>query len=392
MNKNLYILILLISILGCQKPYNPKLITQANNYLVVEGVISTGQDSIIIRLSRTVPVSSSAGSTPESGANVIVASDAGTSYPLVETGNGYYRAAGLNTNTTNNYSLKITTANGKVYQSDFVPAKNSPPIDSVYYGIQSNGLEIYSNTHDPSNNTRYYRWDYTETWEFTSAFDSFDYLSTSPIDTVLVRSPANQVYVCWRSDTSSSITLNSSAKLTKDIITANPLTFIASTSEKLGNRYSIMVRQYALTPDAYNYYQQLKKNSEQLGSIFDAQPSELPGNIHCVTNPAETVVGYITAGSPAEKRIFINNQSLPAWLADNPYAGCIADTVLFQEVIGKSIVNEVPQYIYSGIQMPIIAITPPGSSKILGYSASSPACVDCTLRGTNIQPGFWTNE
>jgi hypothetical protein len=49
--------------------------------------------------------------------------------------------------------------------------------------------------------------------------------------------------------------------------------------------YYIKLSQYALSHDAYLFYQKLKKNTEQLGSIFDAQPSELSSNIHCVTDP-----------------------------------------------------------------------------------------------------------
>jgi hypothetical protein len=392
MIKKYYILIMLIAVMGCQKAYNPHAIAIATNYLVVEGTISTGSDSTIIQLSRTVPLNSATRLSPELGAMVMIINNAGNSYPLTETGNGFYKAAGLNTGTTNTYGLRITTTDGRVYQSDLVVVKNSPPIDSVYYRVKGNGLEIYSDSHDPANNTRYYRYSYDETWQFHSAFESYDYLSTSPVDTVLPRSLSKLVYTCWRSDTASTILLNSTAKLVKDVVSENPVTFIASTSEKIGNRYSILVKQYALTVDAFNYYQQLKNNTENLGSIFDAQPSELPGNIHCISNPAEPVLGYMTAGSPAESRIFIDIRNLPAWLPITPYDGCRLDTDLFARVEGAAeIINQVKLYIYTGVDSPVFIYAPPGSASILGYGASSPFCVDCTLRGTNIQPSFWVN-
>jgi hypothetical protein len=147
-----------------------------------------------------------------------------------------------------------------------------------------------------------------------------------------------------------------------------------------------------MTADAFNYYEQLKKNTEQLGSIFDAQPSELPGNIHCVSNPGDVVIGYVTAGSPAQSRIFIDNRYLPGWRASTPYDGCKMDTALFARQIAHTIVNQVQLFIYTGEQMPIYVIEPPGSTKIDGYTTSSPGCVDCTLRGSNKQPDFWTNQ
>jgi hypothetical protein len=401
------ILILIITSLGwwgCKQPYNPKPISTATNYLVVEGVISTGSDSTIIRLSRTVPISLKASTTPELGAAVTIISDGGAGYPCAEAGKGYYKAAGLNV-TSGNFGLKINTSDGKIYQSDLVPPKNSPPIDSVYYKIKSNsvdingkiqsdGVEIYADTHDPANNTRYYRWDYLATYEFHSAFNSLVYLQTFPVDSVVQRPLADQIYVCWRNDTSSTILVNSSAKLAKDVITENPIAFISSAAEELEVRYSILVKQYALTADAYAYYTQLKKNTEQLGGIFDPQPSQLTGNIHCVSNPSEPVLGYVTAGASARTRIYIDNRKLPAWLAVTPYVGCILDTNLYNRTLPNgAVINEVKDEIYSGYNTPIVPYKPdPRMVHPLGYTGSSPACVDCTLRGTNKQPNFWVSE
>src|SRR5437879_5486860 len=133
MNYRIYLIIIAtIIISGCRKPYLPPIISSGTNYLVVEGAINTGQDSTIIHLSRTVPLSSPSGtmSSPELNASVVVESDANASYPLTDAGNGYYVAAGLNLSASNKYRVQITTADSKVYQSDFVTAKNSPPIDS----------------------------------------------------------------------------------------------------------------------------------------------------------------------------------------------------------------------------------------------------------------------
>jgi len=242
---------------GCKKPYLPGIVAVSSNYLVVEGVINTGSDSTSIRLSRTVPLSSTRQVKPEFGATVTILTDAGGNYPLSPAGNGYYKGPGLNLNSLAKYGLKIVTSGGKVYQSDMVVAKNSPPIDSVYYRIMNNGVQVYADTHDPANNTHYYRWDFSETYEFRSAFYSYDYFTQTPVDTVLSRPPSAQIFTCWRGDASYTIIVNTSAKLAKDIITNNAVAFVESTSEKLEARYSILVKQYAITADAFNYFQQL---------------------------------------------------------------------------------------------------------------------------------------
>lgn len=380
---------------GCRKPYAPTVITTSASHLVVEGVINPAQDSTVIHITHTIPLSSPAGTAPapEFSATVMVESDANTTYPLANAGNGYYVSAGLNLNASNKYHLKIITSVNQTYTSDFLPVKNAPPIDSVYYRAQAGtpGVQIYLDAHDPQNNTTYYRWDFNETYIITSLYTSGSILVKTPSYFIRNRTPEEQVFKCWLNDYSTNIILSSSASLTKDVITKVPVTFVPSTSEKLASRYSILVKQYALTKDAYRYWQQLKKNTETLGSIFDAQPSEISGNIHNVNNSSEPVLGYISVGSYTTKRIFVDNFYLPAWGTPiRPfYDGCTAVAELFDGPQGE---NQVAINIYAGDLLPINPIVPTGSNMIIGYTASERRCMDCTVRGTNIQPAFWTSR
>ncbi|HVW96082.1 MAG TPA: DUF4249 domain-containing protein [Mucilaginibacter sp.] len=390
-----FIFAILVLALSCRKPYEPKAIVEANStpLLVVEGFINSGNDSTIIKLNRTVKLSGSTSVNPELGATVTIEGDDNSSRQLTTEPRGIYVSPGLNLDPSRNYRLKIRTSNGKEYASDFVPVLVAPAIDSLSYKVKSDGVDIDINTHDTKNATRYYRWDYSETWVFTSAFQS---LYKSNGDTVLRRDLVNdQIYTCWQTENSSTIVLGSSAKLSQDVIADQPVTFVSRHSIKLQHKYSILVHQYALTEKAYDFWQNLKKNTEQLGGIFDAQPSQINGNIHCTSDPSEPVIGFISIGTATEKRIFVDQRNLPAWL-ENFNDGCIASPYLyeFKDTNSGAIVNQVDQYInYNkatlGPIIPIEGIQPPGAPKPLGYMGSSPACVDCTLRGTNKQPAFW---
>ncbi|WP_426671664.1 DUF4249 domain-containing protein [Mucilaginibacter sp. McL0603] len=364
----------MILILACKKPYNPPAITSKNNYLVVEGQINTGPDSTIINLSRTVNLSAKTTLNPELNAIVTVEDNQNRSYIINEIGKGKYAAPGLNLPATAECRLRIKTANGKTYLSDFITPKITPPIDSIGFVIQKDGIQIYLNTHDPTANSRYYRWDYNETYIFHAFYDSYYKIVDGKPK---FRGANESVYQCWRSDTSSTIVLNSSAKLAQDVIYQTPITFLPSTSEKLEDRYSILVKQFALTPVEFDYYQNLKKNTQELGSIFDAQPSQLQGNIQCVSNPSEPVIGYITAGTIAEKRIFIDSRYLPAWHATTFYDtyGCAIDTITVKDS------THYP-YFYGTIPPLYLPTTLPSA-------AAYPICVDCSLRGTLVKPVFW---
>lgn len=394
-------LFMLITSISCRKPYLPPVVAANNNYLVVEGMINSGQDSTFIKLSRTVRLSNKTTIHPETGASVMLQSDQNVSYPLTETVPGSYACPGLNLDNARKYRLSITTSNNQQYQSDYVEVLNSPAIDSVSYDIKgtvsSAGLNVYVSTHDPGNKVHYYRWDYQETWEFAANFPSFYY---SNGDTVLQRNQlTDNITDCWSSDTSSTIILGSSAKLSQDVIYNFPIISIPSTSEKVEIGYSILVRQYALTSDAYTFYTELKKNTEQLGSIFDAQPSDITGNIHCVNIPSQPVIGYVSIGSTSAQRIIVNSRQLPDWKTIPFYTDCILafgpDNPCCYYVFPPGPQNQVAAYINYNTNnnkdplIPVNAITLRPGTPPIGYTASYRRCVDCTLRGSNKKPVFW---
>ena len=372
---------------GCRKPYNPPALSLPGNYLVVEGVINSGADSTFIKLSRTVNISSNT-INPESNALVTVESNRDNIYPLKETLPGTYAAGPLNLDNSLQYQLRVKTANGEEYLSDLVPVKPTPPIDSIGFTIKNDGIQVYANTHDPANSTHYYRWDYSETWQFHSKYASDFEIVYSPKDTIIERPYSDQIHFCFASDSSSDIVLGSSAALKQDVIFQNPIVKISSTSEKLEMKYSILLRQYALTGDAYSFWTNLKKNTEQLGGIFDAQPSQINGNIHCVSKPVKPVIGYISVTNVQAKRIFIENAQLPLTFATTYPYDCQEDSTYF--VHPGTGINDVQQDFFgavAGTVEPLSQLT--SNAGIIGYFRSDAECSDCTIRGTTQQPAFW---
>src|ERR1700744_5466497 len=126
--KTIYIFTLFAFIGACRKPYDPPVVQADHKYLVVEGLINTGGDSTIIKLSRTVNIKSISTVRPELGAIVAVASDQNNSYPLTDAANGNYVSPGLNLNTTRTYRLRIHTTDGNTYLTDFCQVKVTSPI------------------------------------------------------------------------------------------------------------------------------------------------------------------------------------------------------------------------------------------------------------------------
>ncbi|MEO6851503.1 MAG: DUF4249 domain-containing protein [Mucilaginibacter sp.] len=385
-NKILFIIVIFIFIVSCKKPFAPAGIQSATGFLVVEGVIDPGNDTTRFKLSRVVKLDTIT-AAPVTNALVFIEGMDNSTSQLNGNAAGIYSLR-LSLDNSQKYRLHIKAADGKDYKSDYVDIKITPGIDAINYKIKNNELQISLDTHDETNNTRYYRWNYIETWQFHSRYES-TYVSNG--DSVIARRADQQVYFCYANDNSNSILLGSSARLTKDVISAAPIVFIPPTSERIEKKYSILVNQYALTSDAYNFWENIKKNTEELGSIFDAQPSEIAGNIHCTTNPEEPVIGYVSASTFSSKRIFIDNSSLPTdWKPVYPY-NCPTDSVFLEWFNGKEYINQENQvfnYKKGGYsEIPITAIK--SKKNGLGHLGAAPVCVDCTLRGTLKKPSFW---
>jgi len=383
-NQRLFYFVLILAFASCRKPYNPPVIASASSYLVVEGAINSGSDSTTIKLSKTVNLNAQTTVNPLPGATVVVESDQNGAWPLAGDNRGNYTSPGLNLPAGANYRIHITTPGGSQYVSDYQPIKPTPPIDSIGYTVDGNGVNLYVNSHDPANNTHYYRWEYMEGWIFHAQYQS---AFVSNGNALVPRTPSQQVYFCYASDASSHILLASTAKLSRDIVYRSPLTSIPFNSEKLEVTYLIYLKQYAITPDAYNFYLNMQKNTEQLGSIFDAEPSEVPGNIHSLSNAAEPVVGWISVTNVQVKTMMLaGGPVVPVGTIVNYPDKCEVDTALFLDRNGYNQVQNVllnPPYTDNAIDQ----LTK--GPAVVGYTYSSIVCTDCTLRGSKQLPWFW---
>jgi len=356
---------------GCRERYDPPVKSLPNSFLVVEGVLNPGRDSTTIHLTRTFNLDQRAKIKTEDHAQLIVEGKDNTASFLAGTGNGNYVSANLHLVANNGYRLKIKTVDGKEYLSDYVKAKITPAIDSISWKRDDKGVQIYANTNDPLNATNYYRWEYDEAWEIHSHFGTYIIYDNGVIRNRVL--PQEAVTVCWKYQSSTDILLANSTRLQSDIISEAPLVLIPAGNEKLSVRYSILVRQYALEEEAYNFFELMKKNTENIGSLFNPQPSEIRGNIHCISDPSEYVVGYVTASTIESKSIFISADEVPQW---GFYIFCFTVNVPNN--------RDSIDYAVNALGLMPAYLMPPD------IVFSTPQCVDCTTRGgSTIRPVFW---
>jgi hypothetical protein len=395
MKKWMFIFILFLMV-QCRDAYNVTPATNGNGSLVVEGFVNANGITRI-NLSRTTRLSDKR-IAPEIGAIMVIESSGGDVFLMHELGGGgIYESDNVTLDPAQKYRLRIQTLSNKEYASDFRNYVATPVIDSITWEQDVTGVNIFAHAHDNANSTRYYKLDYEETWEFHSAYRAS--LKFTPIDPgpdsakyALEYIRPDQltdptIFTCYNSRVSTGINIVSTENLATSEVLYR-IRSIPAASIELSVLYSMDLKQYALSKEAYEFFVKMKKNTESLGSIFDAQPSELTGNITCVTDAAELVIGFVDVTTLESKRIFISNESLNGWgydlgckaffepdrnFSDYPYPN---NPGLFNHIAGRDIVPTTP------------AETGPGGS-VKKFFANKRVCVDCTMRGTNVKPGFW---
>jgi hypothetical protein len=371
------VLLLSAGLITCRQPYTPSEITNPNRFLVVDGFINTGAGAVTtFNLNRTRNLGdTTVTGIPELDAQVSIVGSGGATYPLTETvGTGLYSSAPLTLDVTQQYHISIHTARGEAFSSEAAPCLATPPMDSIFWR-QPHDLTIYASTHDPTNSTHYYRYDYNETWQHNSQLQTVWGVAGGMIYQI---DSTTQKDSCWTTDTSSNILLASSAAETLDVIDSFPVVTIPNSDARITFIYSILVRQYAITQDAYNYWQLIQKTTQNVGTLFDVQPTQLTGNIHCTSNPAEPAIGYISASSVQQQRIFILYENVTDWLHNSPGYGC--DTTSIPVEFSDPLAYTYPDPNYA----PWYFIT--NGPLVL----ASRVCLDCTLLGgTNVRPPYW---
>ena len=367
------IFIIILAVIGCVEPYYPPAISELANVLVVDGFINSTESSVTVKMTFASSIVEDSGiERAVTGALVQIEDEADNVYTLNETSNGLYNLMNLNLGMSKKYRLSISTSAHKQYYSEFIRLTSCPSIDSITWkpSIQSPGININVNTHDDSGNTRFYQWTFEETWEYTSRYGA----SMKKEQGVVLPNDLN-VSRCYISKSSTEILVASSDGLVSDAIRNHSLVFIPVRSQKVSHKYSILVKQRALTREAYNFWVQLKKSTESLGSLFDPLPGQVLGNLYSNTDPGEPVLGYFSGGETSEQRIFVHISDLPNELRLSPIINCGVDSM------GFAVIQNYPDMFLIGT-----AGNPPN----VYVTSSEKNCMDCRDDGgTLTRPEYW---
>lgn len=376
----LFIMITALLAVSCLEEYTPEIVENDENILVVEGNI--GDIVTSIQLSRTTNLGENA-LVGESNAKVIL-EDESQSFQkeLTEKSGGLYEDSVI-LELSKKYRIRIITSGDQEFVSETLSILKTPVIDSVGWDAATYGLQIHVSTHDDTGDTQYYYWSYEETYVYTSRYYSYFFYEDEEMQ---YRDSEDQIYTCWKTNSGTDINVGSTIQLTENVIYKQPVTLIVpSDNVKLARKYSIKVTQRAISKDYYEFWELLKQNSEELGTLFDPQPSQLTTNFTSVNSEDDKILGFIGASTLEEERKFIQRSDLP--YEDIPYyynSFCTLDTILNNP-------DSLAEAFKGGVNIPTTEINNGGI--VTHYVGSSPSCVDCTTYGgTTEEPDFWDED
>ena len=220
------------------------------------------------------------------------------------------------------YTLFIETSDGSIYQSSPETMKSTPDLENVItrFGLQDNfskgdarrgGFNIYLDFQDPATVGDNYQWVWKHFERANTCSNCVFGTYNFRLNTCVISSPPTSLTFnyscnadCWNITYSSELNVFSDAYLNGQRVTGKQVARVPFDST---STYYLQLEQRAITRNVFNYYQGLKIQTQNNGTLFDV-PAEtrFSFNIKSKTNPEEKILGIFDVYSVKKKIFYID--------------------------------------------------------------------------------------
>ena len=396
-------LLLSLAITSCTEQYAFKN-TDFESAMVVEGTITNELKNQTIRISQVYQLEET-GPRFEKGANVFITDDKGNEYQFKENDSLYVSLTQFKAEPGTKYKLNIKTREGKNYTSDEQVLTTETKIDNMTATVENvngqRGVQINVNSYDPTNTSKYYRYEYYETYKIIAPMWYYeearvdvippnpgnpvqDIPATPGREEIVVTRRIKEVKTCYSSKASDAILLNNTNSSSEDRV-HYPVRFISDQNYIISHRYSIFVKQYVQNLASHTFYKTLIDLSTSGNILSPKQPGFFYGNMKSVENPDEKVLGFFEVSAVSSDRIYFNYRDLfpgerlpPYYVTDcepEEYKSCDGNLPCRGSAL-RSLIRTRARVMFSW------------NHDDLFYMVKAP-CGDCTTFSSNIVPPFW---
>jgi hypothetical protein len=372
-------------LVSCITRFEPEISTMDYNKIVVSGYVNDSGGEQTVTISRSIPLSE-VNQKAMPGCTVTISDDKGHQFPMTDASDGNYHCYidPIYIIQGSSFNVDIVTPDGDNIVSDFDFYSSSPKVDSIYYMREDlttgnptkivQGIQFYVDLKGDNSNSRFFRFEPVETWEYHVEY-AVEWYYSGGREPKHVWPPDSTNMVCWRTYLPKNIFTLSTKDFSENKYRLLPLHFIDNTTSRLVYGYSLLVNQYSLSEAAYNYWNQLRINSSSEGGLYEKQPLATKGNLRNLTHPDQAVLGFFGVSAVTSKRIFVSKvENLPLLY----YSSCTPDPL---SIYGFSD--------YGSNQWPLYLM---GDRNGWQPMVLDKECVDCrVLWGKNMKPDFWPN-
>ncbi len=275
--------------------------------------------------------------------------------------------------------MKIELSSGERYVSEQMLPIVTPEIIDAGFKRDEEGVEVFVTTQGNANADDFL-WTFEETWIYRPRIRS-PYIYVTELRDVRERRGVEQNSLCFKTEPSPGILLETSSRFKDQVVFQKTITEIPVGNERIMERYSILVSQKGLASKDVPFWEILKKNTEDIGSIFSPLPSLIGGNIKSLDAAKNPVIGQVSLGVIRQKRVYINLAEVSPWNYLDPKFN---DCVIGEEAVLRS---DYQTIFGSGAVVPARPLMV--GTTIIGYYPSSKRCTDCSLYASKTKPSFW---
>jgi len=269
-----------------------------------------------------------------------------------------------------------------MYESSWEHIERGAKVDTLYYKVEDKfdnirqemmqGIRFYIDIKTSDTLSRFFRWRLTETYEFTSIAPISYYLTGDPIAPSVSLDDEWEYYRCWMTREVKAFFLSSTNNLSVNEKNQIPLHYVNNQTDQLKIKYSLLVRQYPLSSEAYNYWEKVRYETKNPGGLYTRQPGQPICNIANVDDEDEVVLGYFWASEMTKQRIIV----------PKPPSIEVQDNSCSLEAYDPNWHNAGPFPRYLWID------------QVRGGTYTGPKeCFNCVTKGGNLEkPDYWDNE
>ena len=304
------------------------------------------------------------------------------------------------------YQLKIIRSNGKSYKSEVRQLTTATVMDDLYVqrGLNEDneeGVLVFVDAFDTSGSSKYYRFEYLEAYKIEAplwtnedlVFDEDAEGGPCVAESYVVVPRSIDEQVCYNERKSNRIIVTNTLDFAEDRLDKYRVRFLNRNDYIISHRYTILVRQYILSQEAYIYYKVLSDFSGNDDVLSETQTGFVEGNITSLTDSDENIVGFFDVNFVDEKRLYFNyedvfpGEELPPYAKDCTFTYaplmcfCILNTCTFPLIDALNDTGKWKYYIEND--------SPSGLVEEGPYNLVTRACGDCTALGKTEPPEYW---